>query len=464
MRRILVIIFFALPTILQAESNNIVRAHHPVPGSYIVTLHSDAPELGVAARHLKSEAGGTLRHTYGALIKAFWIEMTEEQAHRLAQHPWVARVEEDAIIEIAATQTNLGPVVVSNPGHRHLTTESSLWYLDRIDQATPTDPRFNDKYHYCSTGSGVRIYVVDTGVLPIHKEFQTAGVSRVDPATNFQTGAGALNLGQQCWVAGDQYSHTAGAMHGTAVASIAAGNTFGVAKKATVVDVRVFPCGGRTATSNVLVGLDWIPTDPNRQAGTPRVVNLSFEAVSGGPAATSLRDSIAQLTDVHGMTVVAAAGNQNDTTYWYVPANSARTITVAGTAKNSDGGADTKWSRSNWGYQVDFYAPAQYIESASTVTTELYPNLFTRDELRSEASDCLNYQHDTCTSGTSFAAPIMSGVVARYLENNKNATRDQVVSFLQSESATSTGVQVQDPGGQYPLVNLSDYAGEGICQ
>jgi len=65
---------------------------------------------------------------------------------------------------------------------------------------------------------------------------------------------------------------------------------------------------------------------------------------------------------------------------------------------------------------------------------------------------------DSCTSGTSFSAPIVAGIAARYLQNNPSATRDQVLSFIQSESSTHTGVQVYEPatGASVPLAAMTD--------
>lgn len=84
------------------------------------------------------------------------------------------------------------------------------------------------------------------------------------------------------------------------------------------------------------------------------------------------------------------------------------------------------------------YAPAQYVEAASTdVQWSRY---------RSELPLCDSYA-DTCTSGTSFAAPHVTGIIARYLERHPGATRNQLITMLQTMNATYSGATVTEPGG-----------------
>lgn len=184
--------------------------------------------------------------------------------------------------------------------------------------------------------------------------------------------------------------------------------------------------------------------DPNR--GSARsVVNMSFVALyTFEPAGGCMEQSVATLVNTYNIIVVCAAGNYNSNVFWYIPANTSRGITVAGINKDSD----TRWQYSNFGYVTKFYAPAQFVEAASTTP---YLGL---SQWRSALSDCVsNYGPDTCTSGTSFAAPIVAGVIARYLQHYPAATRDQIVSGLQSRAI----VYIDDAGPQFlPLINYAD--------
>ncbi len=245
-----------------------------------------------------------------------------------------------------------------------------------------------------------------------------------------------------CW--GGSVTMNATKSHGTSVASVAGGNTLGVARGITIVDARAFSCGGIGTSADIVAVLEWIPEDENLDLETESaVVNLSFATPSeahcrwsciAGPINRAVGDLVNQ-----GIMVVAAAGNHSDSTFNWDPASSASAITVAGT----DEAADIRSSFSNWGYNTDIYAPAQNVESAGTWLAGYYRSLF---------FNCFNGSvwpsTGDCVSGTSFSAPLVAGVVARYLENNHGAARAAVMSFLTSESHVSVDGK--------PLLNMSD--------
>ena len=114
-----------------------------------------------------------------------------------------------------------------------------MWGLDRIDQANlPLD----SKYSYSTTGSGVKVYVVDTGIRLSHSQFGGRAMTGKD----FVTPGG---LATDC------------NGHGTHVAGTVGGSTYGVAKGATLVAVRVLDCGGSGSVSNVVAGVNWVAAD-----------------------------------------------------------------------------------------------------------------------------------------------------------------------------------------------------------
>src|SRR6202043_1331315 len=99
----------------------------------------------------------------------------------------------------------------------------------------------DNSYSWCADGTGVRIYMIDTGVLPTNSEFAP---SRVDSLPELKSYLASLghDPGFQCWDPSiDDFGLNA--MHGTATASIAGGVRFGVAKGATIVDARGATCG-----------------------------------------------------------------------------------------------------------------------------------------------------------------------------------------------------------------------------
>ncbi len=233
------------------------------------------------------------------------------------------------------------------------------------------------------------------------------------------------------------------------MASIPGGNTLGVAPDVTVVDTKAFNCGGSSSSANVVAALNWILDDATANPTKSAVVNLSFafptEASCHWVCLPGPMNRAVNTLVSNGIMVVAAAGNFQDNTANWDPASSPDAITVAGSARDSD----TRVYFSNWGDNTDIYAPAQNMESAfaSVHPWALY---------RSQASPCFDGSTWTdtgnCVSGTSFAAPLVAGVVARYLHAHHGASRSAVMSFLTSEGSTGNGVTIDG----LPLLNLSD--------
>src|SRR5205823_3410859 len=130
------------------------------------------------------------------------------------------------------------------------------------------------------------------------------------------------------------------------------------------------------------------------------VINMSFTGWyhQGDPNDLALQQEINAAVDTYNIPVVCAAGNFADNEFWYSPGNALRAITVGGLNQDQD----TIWSHSNYGHTTSFYAPAQFVEAASTTVRAFSPS-YPRDQYRSELTGGADY-FDTCTSGTSFAA------------------------------------------------------------
>ena len=272
------------------------------------------------------------------------------------------------------------------------------WGLDRLDQRDlPLDQLFTP----AGTGANVIAYVVDTGIRTTHTEFTgrtASGYSAItgDPSTDDCQG------------------------HGTHVAGTIAGTTYGVAKGATVVPIRVLDCSGSGYTSWVISGLDWIRTNhATNFPGKRAVVNMSL----GGGATKSLDDAVAALVAVN-IPVVVAAGNSSANAANFSPAREPSAITVAASASN-----DAQASFSNFGSLVDIYAPGVGVISAGR-TSDTAAATF---------------------SGTSMSAPHVAGAVAVYLALNATHTSAQVASAL-VESATPNKITSLGSGSPNKLL------------
>jgi len=247
------------------------------------------------------------------------------------------------------------------------------WGLDRIDQSSlPLD----GTYRFQTAGSGITVYVVDTGLNTAHRSFS----GRV------QTGFSAVNDGR-----GVEDCNG----HGTHVAGTAIGGGFGVAQSARVVPVRVLNCDGGGFASDVIAGVNWIvSTHP----GGPAVINMSL----GGPQSSALNAAVEQAVS-RGFIVVAAAGNSGTDACSVSPVSARGVIGVGASTPN-----DSFASFSNSGSCVDTLAPGTGIVSAWVGSGGASASL----------------------SGTSMAAPHVAGMAARIIQANPGIGASGVLQTL----------------------------------
>ncbi|MFD8644613.1 S8 family peptidase [Streptomyces zaomyceticus] len=347
-----------------------------VPGSYIVTLKQGAGFKAASAkgRNLISGYGGTVRKTFGSAVNGYSATLDETEARRLAADPAVASVEQNRIVRADATQTN------------------APWGLDRIDQANLP---LSGTYTYPdSAGGGVTAYVIDTGVRISHSQLAGRAVNGYDA------------------VEGDTVAQD-GNGHGTHVATTIAGTTYGVAKSARIVAVRVLDNNGSGTTAGVIAGIDWVTA--HHTAGAPAVANLSL----GGGASTAL-DNAVKNSIADGVTYAVAAGNSGVNASSTSPARVPAAITVGAT-----GNTDAKASWSNFGSVLDIFAPGVSI-TAGWNTGDTATNTI---------------------SGTSMATPHVAGAAAIYLAGHPSATPAQVATALVNGATTG---KVTSPGSGSP--------------
>jgi len=311
------------------------------PDSFIVTLKEGVDK----AAFVKSLGLNTTHDWDSSLLHGFAGKFPEQALNRLRASPDVESISEDGIMHTMVTQTN------------------APWGLGRLvssSRLTNTDvAALTFTYTYdASAGSGVDVFVVDTGVFTGHSQFG----------------------GRARWGATfGPYSDADGNGHGTHCAGTIGGSQFGVAKSASIIAVKVLSDGGSGTVSDIVSGLNFVLTS-FRSSGRPSIVSMSL----GGSASTALDNAVASLTN-GGVHVVVAAGNSNTDAGTTSPARAPSAITVGASTIS-----DARASFSNFGSVVDVFAPGQDVISSWIGSTTATNRI----------------------SGTSMATPHVAGLTA----------------------------------------------------
>lgn len=356
------------------------RSQSPEADAYIVVLDDEAVAsegVDAIADELLATYGAEEEHRYRTAIRGMGVVMSEASAIAMAGDPRVAYVEEsttvatDTPVDRGDTDDLVAPQDVGDP--LAVIQNAPGWALDRIDEhALP----LNGVYDYPTTGAGVEIHVMDSGVFPFEPSL-----------------AGRVTVRQM--LAGEVSWDCKG--HGTRVASVAAGATHGVAKGAQIHSWQISSCTQGLNEAGIIATIDQITA----VAGQRAVANWSG-GLTGTSAAldTAIGNSMAG-----GVIWVLAAGNVTVTApavdaCSFSPQRVAQAI-VVGASTSTDAMA----SFSRRGACVDIFAPGQDVDVA-TVTG---PGV---------------------ASGTSFSAPLVSGAIARTLATYSTMTQGQASTLL----------------------------------
>jgi serine protease len=341
-----------------------------IPGEWIVVLKN---EVSISSRFthmskvlaLVNETNLMHEYTIGTGFKGYAIRADDATVKQIKNMAEVDYIEPNGVATIAQ-------------GCQHFNglDDVSSWGLTRTHECCL--PPFDDYTFEArnNAGSGVNVYVIDTGVRPSHSSFQ----GRVEFGFAFDG------------------SRADGHGHGTHVAGTIAGNRHGMARFARIFHVRVLGDGGSGSWDGVIAGINWV----TNHAGNPRkVANMSL---GGG-----LNQAVNQATTASvnaGVFHSVAAGNNNGNACQSSPASAAGATCVGAT--DSD---DFRASYSNHGTCVHIFAPGSQITSAWSG----------RPGTPSDNDNAVN-----TISGTSMAAPHVAGLAASVWTANPTWSQTQV--------------------------------------
>ncbi|KAF8420583.1 peptidase S8/S53 domain-containing protein [Terfezia claveryi] len=290
---------------------------------------------------VEATAESTFTHTFNlGKLKGYTGSFDDATIEEIASRPEVAYVEADKIVTTQA-----------------LVTQSNVpsWGLARISHRNRGPTTF---VYDSSAGAGTFAYVVDTGVLTTHAQFDGRAT----------VGYNAIN----------RESNADGNGHGTHVAGTIAGSTVGVAKLASIIGVKVLDASGSGATSGIIAGINWLVSDAQDKRRIGRAVaNMSSCCCCQ-----------------HRNSIHCCCGNSNANAANFSPASTLSAITVGATDRT-----DARASYSNFGSNLDVFAPGSRITSA-WIGSNLSINTI---------------------SGTSMASPHVCGLAA-YLMAYENLT------------------------------------------
>ncbi|OLY80655.1 Subtilisin-like protease 8 [Smittium mucronatum] len=338
-----------------------------IPDSYIVVLKRDAKTtLESLSNHIMmlnnfissnslSTTNNEVKHIYDNGFFGYSGKFDSKLIENIRSSKDVEFVEMDQVVYASDTQDN------------------APWGLARISHREPLNFGTFNKYIYDpKAGSNITAYIVDTGVNINHVDFEgRATWGKTIPRNDLDIDGNG---------------------HGTHVAGTIGSKTYGVAKKAALVAVKVLGTNGSGSMSDVVAGVQFTVTDHKARvaaaskSGSPSprsVANMSL----GGGFSRALNTAVESAVSA-GVHYIVAAGNDNRDACSYSPASAEAAITVG-----SSDFADTRSYFSNTGKCVDVFAPGRNI-----LSTWIGSNTATNT-----------------ISGTSMASPHVCGLAAYIL-------------------------------------------------
>lgn len=346
--KLIVVILSAFVALTTARNATFYTVDEAIEDQYIIVMQAGYNTASIQKVILQDKSGifkgASIKYTYTKAISGFSAKLSKMAVEKLLAREDVKYITQDGVVRVSAVAS---------------------WGLDRTDQR---DLPLDGQADFLGDGTGVNVYVIDTGIYPDSLYFG----GRATAAFDSDPIEGAYGIDCQG--------------HGTHCAGTVGADIYGMAPGVNLFGVRVLGCDGSGSNSGVIAGCDYVA----KSGVQPAVASMSL----GGGSSQAIDDAVQGMIDA-GITTVVAAGNSDSNACYYSPARGDNVITVGATQID-----DTRSSFSNYGSCVDVFAPGTDIPSAGIRGPE-----------------------DTRTlSGTSMACPHVTGAVAICLANKPYLT------------------------------------------
>jgi serine protease AprX len=401
----------------------------------------------IITRERSGNSDNDVRGRGGKVVKKLEIgnatvaEVSPRELLALASQPGVVRIAYDAPVKIQADPlTNCCDDLAS--AYPYAVDAVSQWNSNGLVR-----------------GTGIGVAVIDSGIRDSHPDFLGANpldvtskrVSLVRNGMSNGNDSGADDNGHGTFVAGI----IAGRGHGLPGTGTG-GEYIGVAPNANIISIKVSDANGMAHVSDVISAIEWIAH--NREQYNIRIINLSLVSNEVGSYSTDMLDAAVELAWLQGLVVIVSAGNNGPNAAIASPANDPFIITVGATddmgTRSTD---DDRLARfSSYGQTVDGFAKPELVAPGRNIVSTL-----------SSRTDTLAVEHPRNIvtdgyfrmSGTSVAAPVVSGMVAQLLQARPDLTPGQVKYLL-----THTALPVDGPGtgAGYPRLGAALQYGANV--
>ncbi|KAI6648822.1 Proteinase T-like [Oopsacas minuta] len=327
------------------------------------------------------------------LIPMISGRISVETVIKIAALPVVDYIEKDQpvhMLPITDKNYNASEWLINNS--ENVNGSTTRYNLDMINN--PSNRCRNYRYKPPNDGTGVDIYIMDTGINYSHQDFKDSNGKTRAKYGGFEA-VNPVNYGWDCQG------------HGSHCAGIAGGLASGVAKGANLYSIRVLSCAGDGTTEGVVEALDFI-ADLHKKKSTRSNFVASIVSMSlGGGKSIAMNRAVNRLVST-GVVVVTASGNDGADACLTSPGSAGLNINVGAHSEpilNSKVGCKNPIEAfSNWGSCVDVIAPGRDIKSVD------YRN---------------NYDF-RLDSGTSMACPHVAGAAAIIMQSNRFLNPEQV--------------------------------------